>query len=147
DGQPHLPGVSLREYLFLMDRRIAGARAYGEVVGPDDDLATVERSRAGDEIGRREFDQGALLIVGRKPCQRADLVEAARICERFDALPNRQLALCLLARDFRRSAHGERQFPSTLNLLDFRAPTGVISGAGDPLRRRPRVAVADANPE
>ena len=113
----------LRHHLLLPDRGIRRAAAHREVIAADHDGAALDPSPPEDEVGGLErLDVFAIVAVLRAPRDRADLVEAAGIEQRIDALAHREAAGVVVALDLVRSAHAAGQLFAPAQFLDVGFP-------------------------
>lgn len=122
DGNAELAGHPLGDHLLLVDRRVGGAAAYGEVVAAHRHRPALDAAATTDEVRGLEVEQLAVPVVLRLAAQRADLVEAAGIEQLIDALPYRELAAVVLALDLVRPAHASAHRLAAAQLVDLRLP-------------------------
>ncbi len=108
---------------LAVQSRIGRPAAHGEIVGAGDDRAAVDIAATEDEIGRRQIDQIAVLIVAAAPGDLADLAKAARIEQRVDPCARIHLAARMLPRNLVFPTHllGQRTAPG--ELVDLFLPT------------------------
>ena len=95
----------------------------GEVLAANHDRAAVDLGQSADVGQRREVPELAVFVcpVTGQP---ADLVEAARVDERVDAVADGQLAQLALAIDAFLAAHLEGELAAEVEFIDFGLPVG-----------------------
>ena len=118
---PQLVGEPLGVDLLLHDPGVGRTAAHGEVVAAEHHAAPLEPRGADHEVGRGEAGQ-LTVHIGRRPGQRADLVETARVGEPGDPLADGQPAGGVLARDLLRTAHRLRERAPPRQLVDLGLP-------------------------
>ena len=121
-GQPHLIRHGLSGVAFLGDGGVRGAAAHREVVAGQDNRPIVDAGQAEDEVGWRQVDEIAVIVVFRDAGGLADLVERALVGHGVDALAHGHLAEKVLPLDLVGSAEclGERFAAAQLG--DLRLP-------------------------
>jgi hypothetical protein len=128
-------------WTILPDRGIRGAAAHGEVVGEDHRRAPVQRRPPGDGTGRQEALHLVIGRIGGAPGNLADLMEAARVCQKGDALAHGQLAAAALALDGFVAAHFLGQPFAPAELFNRFFPTHGLS-----FHASPALGQADVRP-
>ena len=123
----------LGHHLLLPDRRVGRAAAHREIVAADHDRPAVDPAAAEHEIRRLERLELAVLAVLGAAGERADLVEAAGIEQRVDALAHGELAGVVLALDLVGPAHVPRERLAAAQFLDIGFPAQVTPRASTPL--------------
>ncbi len=121
--QPQLVRHLLGGDLLGLDPGVGGAAAHREIVADDDDAPPVEAGPAEHDVGGSEGLEAAAGTVLRLAGDGADLVQAARVDQRVDALAHGEAAVVVLALDLLRPAHLARQGLAPAQLRDFRLPT------------------------
>lgn len=135
DRQPEIVRHLLRHQRFFADRRIGRAAAHREIVAGDDHRAAVNRRPAEHIVRRRQLDQVALVVVTRATGDRADLVKAAGIGQRVDALAYGQLARIVLSLDPLGAAELARLPLALAQLVQFRLPAHSVRPSGPSSRQ------------
>jgi hypothetical protein len=107
---------------FARDGSVGGPAADREVVPAHHDLAPVDAAGSGDEVGRREARQLAVIVVDGRPGQRPDLVKRAVVEQFRQALAHRQPARLVLAADLVGPAHPLGQFPPPAQVVQLWLP-------------------------
>ncbi len=107
---------------LLADGRIRAAAAHGEVVADHHHRSAIHHRAAHHAVGRREGLQVALRVVFSAPGDRADLVEAALVRQRLDALAHGQAAAIMLAPHLVRPAHLPGQGLAPPQFVEFGLP-------------------------
>ena len=117
----------LRHQRLFADRRIGRAAAHREIVAADDHRPAVDRRPPEYIVRGRQLDQIAFFVVSRFAGDRADLVKAAVIDQRVDALAYREFAGIVLALDPLGAAELARLPLALAQLLQFRPPAHVLT--------------------
>ena len=105
----------------LLRADVGGAATDGEVLAADDHAPPVDHREAADVGQRLEVDELAVLVLAVTG-EPADLVEAARVGDRVDALADRELAELVLAADALLTAHLQGKPSPLVQLVELRLP-------------------------
>ena len=133
DREAEVVRHALGHHLLLEDRRIRGAAANGEVVAAHHHGSVVDAAASHHEVGGHHRRDGAGVVAGRAPGERADLAEAGRVQERVDALAHRELALGAVTFHLLGAAHLLGELTPVSELVELRLPRrgcGVAHGRG-----------------